>query len=368
VITDSNGAVVSRRDFKPFGEELVDNIGNRLGDSAASNSNFTYGANDGIRQKFTGYQKDTETGLDFAEARMYENRHARFTAVDPLLASGKSANPQTFNRYVYVMNSPMALTDPDGLQSGKWHYPVDSTGAVIDGGKYRYILNGQSTDGYREVTRTNRRGFLIGDSPAAPEGYVVVFNPFGPASVNNPFDLDDLLFNGSFVRNGWDVIMSDETYESFMRTGAVFNAIEPVDVALALGPLRAIRTVAAAEVAPGVVSGSLAGLTQAERSFVAEMISQGRNVRIIERAASKTADFVIDGLETELKTLTSAGPNTLKNAIQTATKQGRNIVIDARNVEITAENAMGQILRVEGNGYAVKGRVTVYTSNGTVTY
>ncbi len=71
---------------------------------------------DDVRQKFTGYQKDEESGLDFAEARMYNNRHGRFTAVDPLLASGNSANPQTFNRYVYVMNSPLNFTDPSGLQ------------------------------------------------------------------------------------------------------------------------------------------------------------------------------------------------------------------------------------------------------------
>ncbi len=50
---------------------------------------------------------------------MYENRHGRFTAVDPLLASGKSADPQTFNRYVYVMNNPLVLTDPTGLQAGE---------------------------------------------------------------------------------------------------------------------------------------------------------------------------------------------------------------------------------------------------------
>ncbi len=110
VITDSNGNVVSRRDFMPFGEEITNNIGER---AAAS---LKYGVADGIRQKFTGYQKDDETGLDFAEARMYENRHGRFTAVDPLLASGKSANPQTFNRYVYVLNNPLRFIDPSGMQ------------------------------------------------------------------------------------------------------------------------------------------------------------------------------------------------------------------------------------------------------------
>jgi RHS repeat-associated protein len=108
VITDSNGNVTSRRDFMPFGEELTPDEQNRT-------TNRKYNTGDNIRQKFTGYQKDTETNLDFAEARMYENRHGRFTAVDPLLASGHSANPQTFNRYVYVGNDPINITDPLGL-------------------------------------------------------------------------------------------------------------------------------------------------------------------------------------------------------------------------------------------------------------
>jgi RHS repeat-associated protein len=109
VITDSNGNVTSRRDFMPFGEELTP-------DGQSRTTNLKYNTGDNIRQKFTGYQKDTETQLDFAGARMYENRHGRFTAIDPLLASGKSANPQTFNRYVYCLNSPLVLTDSEGLQ------------------------------------------------------------------------------------------------------------------------------------------------------------------------------------------------------------------------------------------------------------
>ena len=110
VITDSYGNVVSRRDFQPFGEDAISNTGERP-------ASLKYGATDSVRQKFTGYLKDDETQLDFAEARMYESRHGRFTAVDPLLASGKSANPQTFNRYTYVLNNPIIFTDPTGLQT-----------------------------------------------------------------------------------------------------------------------------------------------------------------------------------------------------------------------------------------------------------
>ncbi|MBK8812746.1 MAG: RHS repeat protein [Acidobacteria bacterium] len=116
VITDSEGNVISRRDFLPFGEEITPDIGSRASVAAYQP------ANDNVKQKFTGYQKDDEAGLDFAEARMYENRHGRFTAVDPLLASGKSANPQTFNRFVYCVNSPLGCVDPTGLDGERRWY------------------------------------------------------------------------------------------------------------------------------------------------------------------------------------------------------------------------------------------------------
>lgn len=112
VITNKQGQVLSRRDFMPFGEEISP-------DGIHRTASLSYNFGDGIRQKFTGYQRDEETSLDFAEARYYNNQHGRFTAVDPLLASGKSTNPQTFNRYVYVLNNPLILTDPKGLQAGE---------------------------------------------------------------------------------------------------------------------------------------------------------------------------------------------------------------------------------------------------------
>jgi Pretoxin HINT domain len=40
----------------------------------------------------------------------------------PLLASGKSADPQSFNRYAYVENNPLARVDPDG---NDWYKAVE---------------------------------------------------------------------------------------------------------------------------------------------------------------------------------------------------------------------------------------------------
>lgn len=110
VITDKNGQVISRRDFMPFGEELNAGVGGRTTANKYATSGY-----DNIRKRFTGYEKDDETNLDFAEARMYQNRHGRFTAVDPLLGSASAINPQTFNRYTYTGNNPINYTDPRGL-------------------------------------------------------------------------------------------------------------------------------------------------------------------------------------------------------------------------------------------------------------
>ena len=118
VITDKTGNVTSRRDFMPFGEELnANNATNRL-----DTQKYTYGE-DNVRKRFTGYEKDQETGLDFAEARYYNNAYGRFTAVDPLLASGKNADPQTFNRYVYVGDNPVTRVDKNGQD---WYVYYDT--------------------------------------------------------------------------------------------------------------------------------------------------------------------------------------------------------------------------------------------------
>ena len=141
VITDQSGKVISRRDFKPFGERIEsDPIHRRLENGYVS---------DDVSQGFTGHQHDTETGLDFAEARMYDSKRGRFTAVDPLLASGLSTDPQTFNRYAYVSNSPLLYTDPDGLQANrkvvvpnKIHKEANETTATITRGEGRSAKSG----------------------------------------------------------------------------------------------------------------------------------------------------------------------------------------------------------------------------------
>jgi RHS repeat-associated protein len=109
IITNAQGSVISRHDYLPFGEEIKAQTGNRtiaqgyLGDA------------DGVRQKFTQYERDLETELDFAQARYYASAQGRFTSPDPLIASASRAMPQSWNRYSYTGNNPLKYIDPTGL-------------------------------------------------------------------------------------------------------------------------------------------------------------------------------------------------------------------------------------------------------------
>jgi len=103
--TNQKGEVVARHDYLPFGDEIA-GLGQR-----AQHAEYRF---DDIRQKFTGYEKDQETGLDFAQARYYGNGLGRFTSVDPLLDSAKIGNPNSWNRYTYALNNPLRFTDPTG--------------------------------------------------------------------------------------------------------------------------------------------------------------------------------------------------------------------------------------------------------------
>lgn len=106
VITDQNGNVTTRSDYTAFGEQVV---------SAERAIGLGYDYQSETRKGYTGYEKDTESGLEFAQARYYNTSHGRFTSVDPLTASASIKNPQTFNRYSYVLNSPYKFSDPLGL-------------------------------------------------------------------------------------------------------------------------------------------------------------------------------------------------------------------------------------------------------------
>jgi RHS repeat-associated protein len=63
--------------------------------------------------KFTGKERDGESGLDYFSRRYNASSIGRFMSPDPV--GGSLRDPQTLNRYSYVRNSPLQATDPTGL-------------------------------------------------------------------------------------------------------------------------------------------------------------------------------------------------------------------------------------------------------------
>lgn len=66
-------------------------------------------------QKFTGKERDGETGLDYFGARYFSGAQGRFASPDPYMPSADVKDPQSWNRYAYARNNPLRYIDPNGL-------------------------------------------------------------------------------------------------------------------------------------------------------------------------------------------------------------------------------------------------------------
>ena len=99
VVMNATGAIQDESDYYPFGGERV----------VAAGSGNAY--------KFTGKERDPESGLDYFIARYYASAYGRFTSTDPKgIALRHLLNPQKLNKYSYVLNNPLNLFDPNGME------------------------------------------------------------------------------------------------------------------------------------------------------------------------------------------------------------------------------------------------------------
>src|SRR5579863_9671545 len=70
---------------------------------------------DAVSRKFTGKERDPESGLDNFGARFMASSMGRFMSPDPENAGAELLAPQSWNAYAYVDNDPLNSIDPDGL-------------------------------------------------------------------------------------------------------------------------------------------------------------------------------------------------------------------------------------------------------------
>jgi RHS repeat-associated protein len=115
VKSGATGQVMTRHDYLPFGRQLS------AVDSGRTTAMGYVDQADPMQEpfpiKFTGLERDAETGLDNFIARYYSGAQGRFTGPDPLLASSRPEDPQTWNRYAYGFNNPLRFIDPTGMEA-----------------------------------------------------------------------------------------------------------------------------------------------------------------------------------------------------------------------------------------------------------
>src|SRR5205809_925151 len=143
VISDATGSSIkSESDYYPWGGELQ----------------FVNG--DSNHYKFSGKERDTETGLDYFGARYYSNGLGRFITPDwaakaAAVPYADFADPQSLNLYTYVRNIPTSKADADG------HDPL---GDILDA---RIVISAPYA-GHAVVDRLSSVGHFLTSAPPHP--------------------------------------------------------------------------------------------------------------------------------------------------------------------------------------------------------
>jgi RHS repeat-associated protein len=96
-LTSLDGALTDRYSYDPWG---------RLAGRTGSTPNpFTFHGQLGV--------VDDGNGLYYMRARYYAPELMRFTQADPMFA-GSMLDPQSLNRYIFALDNPIVLADPNG--------------------------------------------------------------------------------------------------------------------------------------------------------------------------------------------------------------------------------------------------------------
>ncbi len=123
LFTDAQGNRVGYQAYLPYGEQI-------------SPISVPLTPNDLERIRFTGHERDlgnptsTADDVDYMGARYYRALVGRFLAVDS--EGGTKSAPQTWNRYEYAGDNPVALVDPDGAWPRRPDWVTDGN-AVVGG-------------------------------------------------------------------------------------------------------------------------------------------------------------------------------------------------------------------------------------------
>jgi RHS repeat-associated protein len=109
VISDSAGALSQKMSFDAWGKRRETNW-TVMADPSLFNSALH------TTRGFTGHEEIDPVGLVHMNGRVYDAELGRFLSADPVVQD--LSNLQSWNRYTYVLNNPLSMTDPTGFFFG----------------------------------------------------------------------------------------------------------------------------------------------------------------------------------------------------------------------------------------------------------
>lgn len=177
--TDHNGAITNRRGYDPFGRPRG-STGSTLTPSTQTTGDQSATSNFDKRDKrgFTGHEHVDGAQVIHMNGRVYDYNLGRFMSVDPFVHGGS----QGINPYSYIMNNPLAGTDPSGYEPevATKEMMIAATGSNV---KHKVTATvTQNEDGSATVTFTGNNANAVKSAKMAATD----------ALTNKKFDVKDL--------------------------------------------------------------------------------------------------------------------------------------------------------------------------------
>jgi RHS repeat-associated protein len=303
LLTNVSGGVVDNMDYLPFGEQI------------AGASITTH--------KFIGYERDSETGLDNAQARYNSSSLGRFMSPDLANVAGdldESGNPQSWNAYAYVRNDPLGAVDPNGedciyidshnagnsyVQGGDCTSDTDN-GIFVNGSVTSFTYNGMT--GTYSYSGTNYPG-----DPASLLSGTITPSPSDPAT--DLANAVNALNPGGFIMGSARLMAENAAADLGGRL-----------VGLGVEAILAKRAAQAAEVAKAAVD-----VDNLSNKIVRQMLRRGWTKQEI-------LDTVQNGKAYDVPNKATGGPAT--EYVNPST--GKFVVVDS---------ATKQVIQVSGPGF-----------------
>jgi RHS repeat-associated protein len=307
------------------------------------------------RYGFNGKENDNEVkGLGNQQdygMRIYDPRLGKFLSVDPMTSKYAWYTP-----YSYAGNKPIKFVDIDGLEDG-----LDIRMRMMEDG---YLKGTVTADELRQWQVSQGFGAAMGVGVLLSRGAILRYGPqiYSWATsagiwMTNPVNQSVGVAIGGFAL---ELINPDPNYQ--------LNLPGPGDeVGKAIKLLFKSRVGKSVE---AVIEKSATFANASEVKWFGKLLDEGKNVTLLaEREGQKTGDFLINGITTELKTISGVKNDAGKIAqavsdrIKDASKQANGIIIDVSDqagatldvVKHGLKKYWGQgskdVIRVVGKGF-----------------